>query len=225
MLNFWFPGRRRVKFFGVTAFRFGDAVFDVARRELLRGGTEVRLSPRAFEALHLLLKRHPEAVSKQDLYAALWPDTFVNLTNLNNVIAEIRKALGDDDRSVIVTKQRFGYAVAVPVRPDEPARRATRVTLAVGGQTLRLSAVDTVIGRSPDGDVVIDDPSVSRRHAILHLEDGHATLTDLQSKNGTFVGDERIDATRAIRDGDVLRFGNVCAVFRSGSAGESTITA
>lgn len=41
------------------------------------------------------------AAPKEDLSATLWPDTFVNLTNLTNVIAEIRKAIGDNDHTVV----------------------------------------------------------------------------------------------------------------------------
>ena len=77
---------------------FGDFVLDPDRRQLLRRGEEVHLSPKAFELLKLLVDRRPKALSKNGLHEHLWPATFVSETNLASLIAEIREALGDDAR-------------------------------------------------------------------------------------------------------------------------------
>jgi pSer/pThr/pTyr-binding forkhead associated (FHA) protein len=57
-------------------------------------------------------------------------------------------------------------------------------------------------------DVILPDPEVSRRHARLGGEASLPAIDDLGSLNGTFVNDRRIDATTALRAGDVVRLGN-----------------
>jgi pSer/pThr/pTyr-binding forkhead associated (FHA) protein len=66
---------------------------------------------------------------------------------------------------------------------------------------------EVVIGRAEPADLLINDITVSRRHAAVR-QDGHTVVvTDLGSANGTYVNDERVlDATR-VADGDVIRLG------------------
>jgi non-specific serine/threonine protein kinase len=91
---------------------FGDFVLDLDARELVRAGTPVSLSPKAFQLLGLLVQRHPRALSKTELQDLLWPGTFVVEKNLTNLVSEIREALGDDAATprFIRTVHRFGYA-------------------------------------------------------------------------------------------------------------------
>jgi pSer/pThr/pTyr-binding forkhead associated (FHA) protein len=64
------------------------------------------------------------------------------------------------------------------------------------------------IGRSPSADIVIDDASVSRRHALIVQEDGQTILLDDRSRHGVLVNGERV--TRAVlRSGDAIRLGAV----------------
>ncbi len=69
-----------------------------------------------------------------------------------------------------------------------------------------------VVGRLPDSDLVVDDPSVSKRHAALRWDaarDG-ARVRDLGSTNGTFVNDDPVGGREApLFDGTVLSFGDV----------------
>ncbi|MBI3183409.1 MAG: FHA domain-containing protein [Myxococcales bacterium] len=73
------------------------------------------------------------------------------------------------------------------------------------------------VGRLPDCDLVLDDPSVSKRHAVLHWyqERKVATVQDLGSTNGTFIGAAQlIDQRRMpLNDGDVVGFGDVQFVY------------
>lgn len=96
---------------------FGDNTFDSAARTLVRGGGGVRLSGKAFQLLELLLAARPNPVSKEDLFARLWPDTFVSEANLASLVKEIRAATGDDARAprFVRTVHRFGYAFHAPV--------------------------------------------------------------------------------------------------------------
>jgi pSer/pThr/pTyr-binding forkhead associated (FHA) protein len=64
-----------------------------------------------------------------------------------------------------------------------------------------------LVGRHPACDVVVADPSVSRRHAQLTLRDGVWVLQDLASTNGTSVNGERVGRT-TLHAGDVLELGN-----------------
>jgi class 3 adenylate cyclase len=63
-----------------------------------------------------------------------------------------------------------------------------------------------VLGRG-EADVVIDDPEISRRHALLRLRNGSIEIEDLDSLNGTWVNDSRIEAPVKLSPGDVVRMG------------------
>ena len=62
--------------------RFGDLGFDAASRQLWVDDTEIHVSNKAFDLLAMLIERRPEAVSKADLHARLWPGTFVSPSSL-----------------------------------------------------------------------------------------------------------------------------------------------
>ena len=79
------------------------------------------------------------------------------------------------------------------------------------------------VGRDQDADIVIDDPTVSRKHAeIVRSNDGFVLL-DLDSKNGTFVNETKVGQTgQSLKDGDEIRFGpgHAALVFRENLAPE-----
>ncbi len=75
---------------------FGNCVLDSDTRQLLTGGKVVRLQPKAFQVLELLLQNRPKAVSKSEIHERLWPGSFVSDGALTSLIAEIRDAIGDD---------------------------------------------------------------------------------------------------------------------------------
>jgi predicted nucleic acid-binding Zn-ribbon protein len=77
------------------------------------------------------------------------------------------------------------------------------------GDELRLVALDreyTRIGRSLAADLRFDDPTVSRRHALVVIENGEVRVLDDRSLNGVFVNGERVE-WRALRDGDEIVVG------------------
>ena len=58
-------------------------------------------------------------------------------------------------------------------------------------------------------DIVLPDPEVSRRHAVMRvLENGGAAIEDLGSTNGTYINNERATGPTAVAPGDIVRFGN-----------------
>ena len=91
---------------------FEDFVLDLDTHELVRAGTPVSISPKAFQLLGILVKNHPNALSKTELQNRLWPSVFVVEKNLTNLVSEIRAALDDDPAHprFIRTVHRFGYA-------------------------------------------------------------------------------------------------------------------
>ena len=189
--------------------------FDLERRALLEDGKPVRLSPKAFRLLEVLLANRPRALSKQELTDAIWPETFVEESNLSGLVTELRTALGDRSREggFVRTVHGFGYAFSGDVVPSSPA-----AFLLFAGKTIPLSAGVNVLGRT-----LIDDGTVSRRHASITLDDKRAILEDLGSKNGTFVDGERLTASVEIEEGATFVLGDASVIFRR-SLGGSTIT-
>jgi pSer/pThr/pTyr-binding forkhead associated (FHA) protein len=82
-------------------------------------------------------------------------------------------------------------------------------SLRIGHRRFVLSAGVNTIGRDPGSTVCLSDPSVSRGHARITIENGIATLEDLKSKNGTQVMGEAVTSPRPLKDGDELEFGHV----------------
>ena len=65
----------------------------------------------------------------------------------------------------------------------------------------------TRIGRRPSADVVLDDATVSRRHALVMERDGGVVIADDRSRNGLFVNGRRVDQAR-LRNGDEVQLGS-----------------
>lgn len=86
-----------------------------------------------------------------------------------------------------------------------------------GARTTRLSQDGvTTVGRQAGVTLLIDHPSVSRRHAEIAYSNGSFLLSDLGSSNGTFLNDERLsqDRPRALEAGQRVRFGKVEYIFQ-----------
>src|SRR4029077_6127512 len=79
--------------------RFAQFTIDSETRQLLSPGGEVHLSPKAFDLLYGLIESRPKVVDKADLHSRIWPNTYVVDANLNILIGEIRRAIGDSARN------------------------------------------------------------------------------------------------------------------------------
>ena len=73
------------------------------------------------------------------------------------------------------------------------------------GERYELQAV-SILGRSPESQVLIPDPRVSRRHAMIRKQDDGFWFYDLGSFNGTYLNGARVTATRKLNHGDVIDF-------------------
>jgi DNA-binding winged helix-turn-helix (wHTH) protein len=206
---------------------FGGLTLDTDTRQIRRGAVEVPISPKAFELLAALVDARPRALSKADLHERLWPRTYVTDSNLAGLVAEIRRAIGDDARTprFVRTVQRFGYAFAGEVTLASSLPTVViSCWLVCGERQWTLPDGEHVLGRGQEL-AAIDSDTVSRRHARIVVTVGEATIEDLRSKNGTFVRDERVAARRVLKDGDEIRLGSVRLTFRTAAAGPSTRTA
>ena len=91
-------------------YDFGEFRLDAQRRVLRRGTETVALTPKAFEILLLLIQHSGEIVSKDEIMRAVWPDSFVEESNLTQTVFMLRKALGETlDQRYILTAQGRGY--------------------------------------------------------------------------------------------------------------------
>jgi DNA-binding winged helix-turn-helix (wHTH) protein len=205
--------------------RFGQCTFDAIRREVRRDDEVVHLSPHAFELLAHLVARRPHAHSKDELLSVLWPRTFVTEASLAGLVAEIRRAIGDDAREPrhLRTVHGFGYAFsdgAATAADEEAVYR-----LVWGAREVVLADGENLLGRDPQAAVPIDDATVSRHHARIVLMAGGARLEDLGSKNGTWLRGRRIASSEALADGDEIRVGPAVLTFRAFVASGSTQSA
>jgi hypothetical protein len=80
-------------------------------------------------------------------------------------------------------------------------------------QELELAGTEVVLGRSPDCQVTIEDPLVSRRHATISLVGTHATISDLGSRNGVRLNGELINEHAVLCNNDRIRLGTQDLVF------------
>ncbi len=99
-------------------YEFGPFRIDPARDVLLRSDEPIPLTSKAFQTLLVLVENSEQVMSKERLMKTLWPDTFVEESNLTKHVSMARKALGQtaQDRGYIVTVPGVGYRFAETVR-------------------------------------------------------------------------------------------------------------
>jgi DNA-binding winged helix-turn-helix (wHTH) protein len=198
---------------------FDGFVFDSGERSLRRAGEDVHLTPKAFQLLEILLRERPQAVSRADLVRELWPATFVADGSLANLASELRSALGDPpgEAHLLRTVHRFGYAFCGTAKEEQAL---SRCRLLGPEKDFPLLEGENLIGRGSECGVRIASSTVSRVHARLSVDGSQATIEDLESKNGTFVGGNRLEAPARLSPGDEIRVGSVRLVWQ-GSRPES----
>ncbi len=212
--------------------RFGQCTLDTSSRELLREGTAMRLTGKAFRLLEVLIENRPRAISKDELLDLVWPGVFVSEANLTSLITELRKAIGDDahESAYIRTVYGFGYAFSGEVEDAAGSTRRVKTTagryrLLWGRKEIVLSEGENILGRGAESIEWIDRDTVSRRHARIVVAGDQPTIEDLASKNGTFLRGRRLTASAPLADGDDIKLGSVPLTFRVFADARSTATA
>ncbi len=77
-----------------------------------------------------------------------------------------------------------------------------------------LAGAETRIGKGPQNEIVLTDASVSSTHAMISFADDAFTLSDLGSRNGTFVNEVRVTESRKLQHGDLIKMGHCAITFR-----------
>ena len=99
-------------------YEFGQFQLDIATHRLWRDGQVVPLSPRALDALLLLVQNAGKPLAREAMMQAVWAYAFVEDANLTVAISHLRKALGKNGESqeYIETIPRVGYRFVAEVR-------------------------------------------------------------------------------------------------------------
>lgn len=213
--------------------RFGDCTLDTSSRELLRAGAAVHLTGKSFHLLEVLVEHRPTALSKDEIQDLVWPGVFVSEANLTSLIAELRKAIGDDARCPIFIRTVYGFGYAFSgdtedaAAPYRSARKppSGRYRLVWGRKEIVLGNGENIIGRGPESIEWIDRDTVSRRHARIVITGETVAIEDVGSKNGTYLRGRKLSAAATLSDGDEIRLGSVPLTFRVLPDTGSTATA
>jgi DNA-binding winged helix-turn-helix (wHTH) protein len=206
---------------------FGDCLLDTAARELRRAGEVVPLKPQAFRLLEVLVVRRPGAVSHTELRGLLWPDMQTGGTSLARLVSDVRVAIGSNGTAAsqsIRTVHRFGYAFSSHVEEEvlEQHFASTVCSIQWGQHLLPLMDGENVIGRSETATICVPSPEVSRRHARIVVDGHSATLEDLGSRNGTYLGEVRLDSSVTLRHRDRIGVGPALLIFYVAKSDETT---
>ncbi|MEM6281849.1 MAG: FHA domain-containing protein [Chloroflexota bacterium] len=155
--------------------------------------------------------------------------TYVN----DREIKEPTLLIHNDEIKLYVPRLRFSSAVTEHERTIA-AEKGTLITavattgkgkliITTGpqeGNTIPLLLETITVGRATsnaDWEIALQDPSVSRPHARLVLDNGSWRVKDLGSANGTLVNNKPVnDEGYALQDGDIVAFGATMALFRNG---------
>lgn len=98
-------------------YEFGEFCLDTRQRILRRGSEALPLTPKSLDVLGLLIQNGGKVVTKDELMKTVWPDRFVEESNLTQTIFMLRKALGETlDQRYIVTIPGRGYRFAAEVK-------------------------------------------------------------------------------------------------------------
>ncbi|HKP12152.1 MAG TPA: FHA domain-containing protein, partial [Blastocatellia bacterium] len=113
----------------------------------------------------------------------------------------------------------------VPAAPGNEPKALLHVLLPTGDAYERnLVQAETQIGKGPRNDLVITDPAVSSAHAVIRAEGEQFTISDLGSRNGTFVNGRRLTQSQPLQHGDVIGIGLSKLTFRLTDATDTSAT-
>jgi DNA-binding winged helix-turn-helix (wHTH) protein/Tol biopolymer transport system component len=185
------------------SYQFGPFRLDQSEQVLMRDGRPVRLSPKVFDLLWILVENHGHLVAKERLTAELWPDTFVDDNSLNRCVSVLRKALGHgpDHQAYIQTVPKRGYrfvgdVIEPPVIDASQLTSGSRsptasTTIRASGQNIGAAAVALTVGillylyatARYEGPQIGEQPAAVHRQITFGGQEGLPAL----SPDGTHV--------------------------------------
>jgi len=98
-----------------------------------------------------------------------------------------------------------------PRKPLPPTKPVVSFAWLVDSQNNRrydLCEDSTLLGRGKDNDIMLADPAAGRQHARIRETNGHFTLYDLGSSNGTFLNGKKLRAPQVLQNGDLISLGD-----------------
>jgi DNA-binding winged helix-turn-helix (wHTH) protein len=209
----------------------GELLVDLARHEVRLGDAILKLETHPMDLLILLMERDGELVTRGDIARRLWPiGTHVAVDEgINTAVRKLRKTLADDPRRpryiATVVGKGYRFLPVVERRGVESVVQSPAMgRIAWGERSVTLTEGDNVIGRDAAAAVCIASHTVSRRHAVVHVDANGAVLEDLRSKNGTKVNGVSVTAPVVLRDGDRIDIGGVRVAFVKPSHSSRTRT-
>ncbi|MCA9063557.1 MAG: diguanylate cyclase [Planctomycetaceae bacterium] len=127
------------------------------------------------------------------------------------------KLMPEDIAGISLAGTRAEEVCYFPSEPVTPGRGCLIqiYPAAADSQLVRLGDSLTLLGRDPVCDVVLNQTAVSRRHAAIDLTDDGYVVRDLNSTNGTFLDDEKIEGEVLLQGGELIRIGNTVLKFLS----------
>jgi TolB-like protein/Tfp pilus assembly protein PilF len=139
---------------GKTSYLFDDIRVDLQTCRVFKSGRDVRLEPKAMNVLVYLIEHRGRVIEKDELLDAVWKETFVTQNAMTRVVAQLRKALGDDPRQAryIKTVQTRGYLFVADMETGEAVRAlpASPLTSAERGKRIESLAVLPLANLSGD---------------------------------------------------------------------------
>ena len=118
----------------------------------------------------------------------------------------------DSNATLVITDIKAALAAADKEAADKPA-----CFLVVGGDLngtiFDLIDGETIVGRNPSCTIPLDFQGISRQHFKVNLKEDQAQVTDLQSSNGTFLNNQKIDSPVVLKKGDMVKIGSVALKF------------
>ncbi|HEX8815716.1 MAG TPA: winged helix-turn-helix domain-containing protein [Terriglobales bacterium] len=159
-------------------YEFGPFRIDPAHRQLLREGQTVAIQPKAFDVLLVLVENSEKVVSKDDLIKTVWPDTFVEESNLSQHIFVLRKALGDtvDEKRYIVTVPGRGYRFAGPVNVVAVAEVVVKEGIPEASDTQFVDEEDSLIVASHTRSRTLVEEQIEPVKALPAVTRGWGTI-------------------------------------------------
>ncbi len=184
-----------------AGYRFGRFTLEPGERRLARDGAEVALTAKQLDTLLVLVANAGRLVSREELIAAVWPDTIVEEGNLTWAISHLRRTLGDAPSDPIATVRGHGYRFVWPVESvhgeapgSEPKPRSSAtspppgvaptglplsVRLRAGRRRWLLAAVAGLaavggvlaVAHAPAADAALAAAPRARRLAVLAFQD------------------------------------------------------
>jgi DNA-binding winged helix-turn-helix (wHTH) protein len=132
---------------GSPSYSFGAFRYDSKNRQLTRGESVLRTTPKALQVLEVLLQAQGNLVTLDELTTAVWHDVYVDRTTIHQNVATLRRLLEDDPKApvFIETVPRLGYRFVHPVQLNLPAQAPLRRPSQTLRRTAGIAAAATIL--------------------------------------------------------------------------------